>query len=366
MIPSTSGSSPDDARDAWILQSAPDPPRFADRVAVAKGSTRARETLRALDPPIRPSARRRAEESYRRLRAQGAHVLSLFDPAYPRLLRAIPDPPIALSIRGELLPEDALSLAIVGSRRASAYGLEVAHRLAKDLASRGLTIVSGLARGIDQAAHEGALAGGGRTLAVLGSGLGHIYPSEHRGLAERIEARGALLSEFDLDEPPHARNFPRRNRIVTGLCLGTLVVEAAARSGSLVSARHALEQDREVFAVPGPIDASGSEGVHALLRDGARLVTRAEDVVEELRPEIRDLLRAPAAAPRESASSKGPTDPDEREILERIAGARDALSLDAILEGGRLPTERALAALVRLEIAGAIRSLPGGLYRKKL
>jgi DNA processing protein len=293
----------------------------------------------------------------------GIGLLTVFDDNYPRLLRAIPDPPIALTVRGELVPENQLCVAIVGSRRASPYGLDVAHQLAFELAERGLTIVSGLARGIDRAAHEGALDASGRTIAVLGSGLQSIYPREHAQLAERIAASGAIVSEFDIHEPPHARNFPRRNRIVTGLSLGTLVVEAAEKSGSLISARHALEQDREVFAVPGPIDSKGSEGVHGLLRDGAKLVSRAEDVIEELPPMIRELL--PESKRRDAVGENAHVaDPDEKLVLDLLK-ERVSVDLDTILDACRLPTERALAALVRLELGGQARSLPDGRYRKK-
>ena len=190
----------------------------------------------------------------------GLEALCMTDPLYPRLLRAAPDPPPVISVWGRLEPDDALALAIVGSRRATRYGLEMSRRLAAALSSAGLTIVSGLARGIDAAAHRGALDACGRTVAVLGSGLGNIYPREHQKLAEQISRNGAVISEFDVNEPPRGRNFPRRNRIITGMTLGTLVVEAALKSGSLVSARLAMEQDREVFAVPGPALSPNSQG----------------------------------------------------------------------------------------------------------
>jgi DNA processing protein len=278
---------------------------------------------------------------------------------------AIPDPPIALTVRGELLREDALGLSIVGTRRATPYGRDTARRLSRDLASFGLTIVSGLARGIDAAGHEGALEASGRTLAVLGSGLENLYPPEHRRLADRIAERGAILSEFDLDEPPHARNFPRRNRIITGLTLGTLVVEAAAKSGSLISARLALEQNREVFAVPGPVSSPGSEGVHALLRDGARLVTRAEDVLEELRDEVREALKYRATERRERSAGGGTLDAEEQAVVALLLASHDALDLDRILDELSLPVDRALAALGRLEVMGRIARLPGGHYHAR-
>ncbi len=251
----------------------------------------------------------------------------------------------------------------MGSRRATPYGRDTARRLSRELASFGLTIVSGLARGIDAAGHEGALEASGRTLAVLGSGLDCLYPTEHRALAERIAERGAVVSEFDLDEPPRPQNFPRRNRIITGLTLGTLVVEAAAKSGSLISARHALEQNREVFAVPGPIGSPGSEGVHALLRDGARLVTRAEDVLEELREEVREALKHRAIERR--PPSLAALDSEERALVELLQSRHDALDLDVILDELSLPIDRAIAALARLEIEGRVTRLPGGLYHAR-
>jgi DNA processing protein len=309
---------------------------------------------------------RRAEADLERMTRRGYRLLVLGEPDYPPLLSAIPDPPIALTVRGELHREDALALSVVGSRRATPYGRDTARRLSRDLASFGLTIVSGLARGIDGAAHEGALEASGRTLAVLGSGLDDLYPREHRKLADRIAERGALLSELDLDEPPLARNFPRRNRIITGLSLGTLVVEAAAKSGSLISARLALEQDREVFAVPGPVSSPSSEGVHALLRDGARLVTRAEDVLEEFREEVREALKQRATERREPMPDEpDKLDSEERALLTLLRSHHDALDLDSILDGLPLPVDRAIAALSRLEVEGRIARLPGGLYHAR-
>jgi len=307
----------------------------------------------------------RAEAAFERMARNGYRLLVLGEPDYPPLLSAIPDPPIALTVRGELLREDALGLSIVGSRRATPYGRDTALRLSRDLASFGLTIVSGLARGIDAAGHEGALEASGRTIAVLGSGLDDLYPREHRRLADRIAERGAILSELDLDEPPLARNFPRRNRIITGLTLGTLVVEAAAKSGSLISARLALEQDREVFAVPGPVSSPSSEGVHALLRDGARLVTRAEDVLEEFREEVRAALKHRAHERRGRSSESVEIDAEERAVVAILLARHQALDLDFILDELSLPIDRALAALGRLEVKGRVTRLAGGLYHAR-
>lgn len=304
------------------------------------------------------TAKRMLEE----IRGAGFEPLCMTDPRYPRLLRAAPDPPFVISVWGRLEPDDALAVAVVGSRRATRYGLEMSRRLARALSSAGLTIVSGLARGIDAAAHRGALDASGRTVAVLGSGLDNIYPREHRRLAEHIADNGAVLSEFPPREPPRAGNFPRRNRIITGISLGTLVVEAALKSGSLVSARHAMEQDRDVFAVPGPALSPNSEGVHALIRDGAKLVTKADDVIEELRPEVRALLET-----RESKRSTHNEDLDttERALLASLIEAQTPLDVDTLIDRTELPTPATLAALSSLEAKGRIWSLDGGLYQVK-
>lgn len=347
---------------AWILARAEEIP-LRERLAVLKEEGSYGSALGRLGVDPGGSRRLRAEAAFERMARRGYRLLVLGEPDYPPLLSAIADPPIALTVRGELLREDALGLSLVGSRRATPYGRDTARRLSRDLASSGLTIVSGLARGIDAAAHEGALEASGRTIAVLGSGLDDLYPREHRKLADRIAERGAILSEFDLDEPPLARNFPRRNRVITGLTLGTLVVEAAAKSGSLISARLALEQDREVFAVPGPVSSPGSEGVHALLRDGARLVARAEDVLEELREEVRGALKHRATAPRSKETEN--LDSEEQPILRLLRAHHDALDLDSMLDALSLPVDRALAALSRLEVKGHVTRLPGGLYHAR-
>ena len=226
--------------------------------------------------------------------ANGIAILSERDPAYPRALREIHDPPGILFVRGEILPQDALAMAIVGSRHATQYGLAQAERLAGSLARAGLTIVSGLARGIDAAAHRGALAAGGRTLAVLGSGVLNMYPPEHAALADEVAAHGRGDQRSRRRAARRLSGaFPQRNRIISGMSLGVLVVEASTRSGALISARHAMEQGREVFAVPGRVDSRMSHGCHRLIRDGAKLVETADDVLEELGP-----LVAPAQSRR--------------------------------------------------------------------
>jgi DNA processing protein len=211
-------------------------------------------------------------------------VLVEFEADYPATLRNIPDPPGVLFVRGQIRPTDGIAVAIVGTRHGTTYGVAQAEKLAAGLATCGYTVVSGLARGIDAAAHRGALKAGGRTLAVLGSGVLNIYPPEHESLATEIIAQGALISENPPRSPPLSGAFPQRNRIITGLSLGVIVVEASERSGALISARHAMEQGREVFAVPGRVDSRTSRGCHRLLRDGAKLVETIDDVLEELGP----------------------------------------------------------------------------------
>src|SRR5256714_8822087 len=310
---------------------------------------------------LRPEAvesialRDRHEEAARELERmreiEDADVLVLDDGSYPQLLREIPDPPITLYVRGrwaECL--EAPCVGVVGSRRCSTYGQNVALMLARELASRGVTIISGLARGIDAAAHRGALEAGGRTVAVLGTGVDEVYPRDHRKLAaEILERGGALITQFPLGTPPVAENFPYRNRIISGLALGVVVVEAAEDSGSLITARLALEQGREVFAVPGPIDAPTSRGPHGLLKQGAKLVETVDDIVEELLPQLeRPLTSTLARGTRCSSQCNGSwrgkgegessarkdLSPNELAVLELLS--REPCHLDDLTEQSRL------------------------------
>jgi DNA processing protein len=217
---------------------------------------------------------------------KGYHIVTLTDSNYPQLLRQIPDPPPFLYVSGQL-DGSPVKIAVVGSRNATGYGITTTKRLSANLASLGITIVSGMARGIDTAAHHGALAAGGKTIAVLGSGLEQIYPAENKTLFQRISKRGAVVSEFPLFTKPEAHNFPIRNRIISGMSLGTVVVEATQKSGSLITARLAAEQNREVFAVPGSIQSFKSTGAHTLIKQGAKLVENAQDIIEELTPMIQ-------------------------------------------------------------------------------
>ena len=323
---------------------------------------------RRLGPAWDDAARQEMERAAR----FGATILTLEDDGYPVLLRRSPDPPPLLNVRGALLPEDVLAIAVVGSRRATPQGVLAAERIAAGLAAAGFTVVSGLARGIDAAAHRGALAAGGRTIAVLGSGLNRIYPAEHRAMAESIASRGALLSEFPYGAPPLARHFPERNRVIAWMTWATVVVEAARDSGSLITANLALDGGRAVFAVPGPIDAPGSEGTNGILREGAILCRSAEDVLQDLAAQVSEAARLRARRPgaaksADGAHERGPaprgiaaeaTGPEARRVLEALRPGRavgiEALGTRCGLEPGPL-----LAALLELELAGLVRPLPG-------
>jgi DNA processing protein len=271
------------------------------------------------------------------------------------LLAAVPSAP-ALDVRGTLVPEDALAIAIVGSRRATPYGVEVAETLAAELAARGVTIVSGLARGIDTAAHRGALAAGGRTLAVLGHGIAHVYPDENRPLAEAIVERGALLSQFPAALGPLPHLFPARNRTLAGLALGVVVVEAAERSGALITAGLAGDLGREVFAVPGRITSAESGGTNGLLRDGAKLVSHWTDIASELPEPWRSTIGATPTT-REQTARPAPGS-DEGTMLELLS-VDDAQHIERLIARAGVDAARASTALIGLELAGWARQLAG-------
>jgi DNA processing protein len=287
--------------------------------------------------------------------ANGIDVLVEGDERYPRLLRQIHDPPGVLFRRGTASPQDEMAIAIVGTRHATRYGLAQAERLAGSLARTGFTVVSGLAVGIDAAAHRGALAAGGRTIAVLGSGLLNIYPPEHEPLADEIWGSGCLLSEAPPRMTPLNGAFPQRNRIISGLTLGTIVVEAAARSGALVTARHAYEQCREVFAVPGPVDSRMSHGCHALLKDGAKLVESIDDVLAELGPLAENIERDDGTVLRV------PAELTLNEIEQQVLSAIDTTptTVDAVTTSCGLPVHRVLSTISVLEMRRLIRRVSG-------
>lgn len=291
---------------------------------------------------------------------QQVAVVTVDSVGYPRPLREIHSPPTVLFVRGELLPSDTLAIAIVGTRHATSYGVRQAERLATGLSHAGLTIVSGLARGIDAAAHRGALQAGGRTVAVLGCGVLNIYPPEHDELAEKILQRGALLSEAPPHSQPHSGMFPQRNRLISGLCLGVIVVEAAQRSGALISAEHAMEQGREVFAVPGPVDSRTSRGCHQLIRDGAKLVETVDDVLEELGPLVEATPREDGRIVRHPAELQ--LNVQEQTVLD--AATTEPLSIDQVVVRSGLPVHRVLATLSVLEMRRLIRRLSGNLVAR--
>jgi len=293
---------------------------------------------------------------WERCRNWGVRLILRDEDDYPAMLAEICDPPNILYCRGSLLPRDRLAVGIVGSRRCTIYGRRQAERLAGVLARAGVTIVSGLARGIDAAAHRGALAAGGRTIAVMATGLANIYPPEHVDLAEQVAGQGALVSESPLGQSPIAGLFPQRNRIISGLSLGVVLVEASRKSGALHTARHAMEQGRDVFAVPGPIDNLTSEGCHNLIRDGAILVRNADDILEMLGPPVepvRDEHGETVHTPRELLLNE-----QERTVLNQITAGPQ--HIDEVLRGIPLDSSRALATLTVLEMKHLIRRLPGG------
>ncbi len=335
---------------------------FGDLDRVWKASPQDLQQVEGIGPQLaqRIAAGRHDEPLLRRELAlaqrAGVTIITLEDPEYPKPLRTIHDPPLALYVRGTLEPADEAAVAIVGARRASLYGMQCAERLGYDLALRGVTVVSGLARGIDGAAHRGALKTSGRTIAMLGSGLARIYPPEHESLAGQIVEQGALISEYPMEFPPLAHNFPRRNRLISGLSLGVVVVEASQKSGALITADCALEQGREVFAVPGPITTVTSQGTHHLLKQGARLVTSVDDILDELRL---------TAQPVREAASVGHA---ERQIVELPEAQQRVFAcvseghpsyIDAIAAQSQLGMPEASAALLQLELRQLVRQLPG-------
>ena len=299
---------------------------------------------------------RSAVREFELLKENGIRMVCLNDSDYPANLSAISDPPAALFVRGTLEPRDLVSIAVVGSRAASPTGLVFTERLCMELVQYGVSVVSGLAVGIDSAAHRGALKGRGRTLAVLGCGLDIDYPRGSRNLREEIARSGALVTEFPLSTPPAAVHFPLRNRIISGLSLGVVVVEAAQRSGSLITARLALEQGREVFAVPGIARNFRSVGPHRLLKEGARLVECAEDVIEEIRPLLRN-SKAIEGKPADPVPEVCACSEDEQILL--VFLDRSPIHIDEICRFVEWPVSKVMAVLLALELKGIVRQLPG-------
>ncbi len=291
------------------------------------------------------------ERELARAEGAGARVITIEDADYPEALRPLSVPPLVLYVLGELSPRDERAIAIVGTRRATSYGRLVAKRLAEELAARGITVVSGLAPGIDTAAHRGALAAG-RTVAVLGTGLGRPYPAGSGALMEGIAASGAVISEFPWECEGSRWTFPRRNRIVAALSRGVIVVEAPERSGALITAELALEQGKEVFAVPGPITSEVSRGTNRLIQEGAKLVVCVEDVLEEF-PDLE-------VSPREAVEAESNLDEVARRVYGALAG--EPLSAEEIVGRTGLPYAAVAKALLELSLAGLIQETPGGRY----
>lgn len=292
----------------------------------------------------------------RRIREFGCRVLIQQDPEYPELLRQIYDPPLVLYVKGQLLPRDKNAVALVGSRLTTHYGLEVARKLAYQLAYVGVTVVSGGARGIDTAAHQGALSARGRTVAVLGTGINRVTPPENAELFQRIATQGALITQFPFNRPPDRQSFPIRNRIVAGMTLGTVVVEAGLNSGALITAGFATDYGRQVFAVPGRIDSPQSKGCHDLIKRGAKLCESAEDILSEFEylfpPSNRPAPEADAMAARALELSE-----PEQKVLS-VVGAEERF-VDEIIRDSGLPASTVSVALLGLEMKRLVRQLPG-------
>ena len=295
---------------------------------------------------------------------QGSHtIVTILDALYPARLKTIHDPPPFLYVSGQLEEKDHQAIAIVGSRHATPTGCAFTQELSRELASCGFTIVSGLARGIDRAAHQGALAGSGRTVAVLGCGIDRTYPVEHKALRAQMELQGAVVSEFPFGAVPHGYHFPQRNRVISGWTLGVVVAEAKESSGSLITARMAIEQDREVFAVPGAVTNELSRGPHQLIKQGAKLVDCVDDILEELMPQLEgaanqqriqyaDIARSPAFS----------LDKEEEELYDRIT--LEPIGLEELISQGTLSASEVMSLLLSLEMKGAVRQIPGSQYTR--
>ncbi|MBU0575544.1 MAG: DNA-processing protein DprA [Proteobacteria bacterium] len=308
----------------------------------------------------------------------GIAIVTCEDPLYPKNLLNIYDFPPFLYVKGSLCPEE-IAVAVVGSRLASAYGRYTTERLSRELALKGITIVSGLARGIDAAAHRGALAGKGRTIAVLGCGLDVIYPPENEKLADDITARGALVTEFPFGTPPNAPNFPARNRIISGISFGVVVVEAGEKSGSLITARFAAEQGRSVFAVPGAIDTAGSRGTHRLIKQGAKLIENVDDILDEILPQAACLpalsekqsrIPMPDATQLDPETTNAPPSADiaglgetERKLFALVP--QKPVEIDTLIITSGFAPQEVLNGLLILELRGLIRQLPGKMFVRK-
>lgn len=293
------------------------------------------------------------------LEQSGARIVTLMDEDYPPRLREIHDPPALLYLKGELTAADQLAVSIVGSRKISPYGKWITEKISRDLVRHGVTIVSGMARGVDSAAHWGAVAGAGRTLAVLGCGVDIVYPPENRHLFSKIVEQGAVLSEFSMGSPPEGGHFPKRNRIISGLSIGVVVVQAGPKSGSLITARYALDQGRDVFAIPGNVGAEGSKGTNQLIKDGAKLVESSEDILEEILPQWEHIKEENAEAEpgRQDLS-------EEEKVLFEMLG-EDPLHIDVMIRESPFEPGKVSSLLLNLELKGLVSQWPGKCFSRK-
>ncbi len=340
--------------------------RFGGIKGIFKASRAELEEVEKIGPKIADSIincdkDKALDREMKLIEKYGVKLLAYFDADYPSNLKEIYDPPVLLYVKGTLSAEDKYSIGIVGSRHASRYGLQTSERLGYELAARGITVVSGLARGIDAAGHKGALKAKGRTIAVLGSGLANIYPEEHAGLAEEISRNGAVVSEFPMAMEPYKDNFPRRNRIISGLSLGVVVVEAAKNSGALITTDFALEQGRELFAVPGQARTATAAGTNMLIRQGAKLVESADDVIEELGDVIKGHMKT--ERPEEPENVPEGLGRQEEDVFVRLSGT--PVNIDEIVDGTGLPVAEVMHSLTKLELKGIIAQLPGKSYVRK-
>lgn len=297
-----------------------------------------------------------AREELARTRQAGVSLFVRDQPGYPESLERIPDPPTVIYCKGTLVEADTLSIAVVGSRHCTAYGRQQANRLAQALARTGITVVSGLARGIDAEAHKGAIEGGGRTIAVCATGLNTIYPPEHVNLAAEVMKRGCLLTESPMDQSPKSGLFPQRNRIISGLSLGVVLIEAGRSSGALHTARHAMEQNREVFAMPGRVDSEASLGCLDLIRDGATLIRDVDDVLSALGPLVSPVQRTATESVRKPVEL---TLSDQERLILNLVSA-ESTAVDEVIRAANIETSRVLSTLTVLEMKRLVRRLAGG------
>ncbi len=332
---------------------------FGNPEGALKASAKDLKRIEGIGPKVAASLRRfdwkpMVEKELRSVEKIGVKLVTWEDEKYPFSLKHIYDPPPLLYVLGSLRRKDEVAVAVVGSRHPTSYGQAAAERIAMGLSRRGVTVVSGLARGVDTAAHRGAIAGGGRTIGVLGCGIDIIYPPENRALYDSVASQGAVISEFPLGTPPESDHFPIRNRVISGLSRGVAVVEATLRSGSLITARFALDQGRDVYAVPGNVDSARSEGTNRLIKDGAKLVTQAEDILEEI-------LHLPESQPAEALPL--PNLSEEEAKVFSVLG-RESIHIDQVISRSAFSSPKVAAILLSLELAGHIKQLPGMRFAK--